>query len=81
MNIHGLWNESSEFALFLKGKFALIYECVGLRARLANMLAIQGYTVHGIVSNRYFYLTRVISGLFVWCYRLVSCSYIFTKII
>jgi hypothetical protein len=41
MNIFGFWNESSEFPLFLMGKFALIYECFGLRARFRNELCSQ----------------------------------------
>ena len=32
MNISGLWNESSDFPLFLSGRFALIYKCFGLQA-------------------------------------------------
>jgi hypothetical protein len=41
MNIFEFWNESSEFPLFLMGKFALIYECFGLRARFRNELCSQ----------------------------------------
>jgi hypothetical protein len=41
MNIFLFWNESSEFPLFLKGKFDLIYECFGLQARFRNELCSQ----------------------------------------
>jgi hypothetical protein len=41
MNILGFWNESSEFPLFLMGKFASTHECVGLRARFRNELCSQ----------------------------------------
>jgi hypothetical protein len=33
--------ESSEFPLFVMGKFALIYECFGLRTRFWNELCSQ----------------------------------------
>ena len=36
LNIFGLWNESSEFPLFLLGKFALMYKCFGLQAGFWN---------------------------------------------
>jgi hypothetical protein len=38
MNIFEFWKESSEFPLFLMGKFALIYKCFGLQARFRNEL-------------------------------------------
>jgi hypothetical protein len=41
MNIFEFWNESSEFPLFLMEKFALIYECFGLRAHFQNELCSQ----------------------------------------
>jgi hypothetical protein len=41
MNIFELWNESSEFPLFLVGKFALIQELFGLGARFRKELCSQ----------------------------------------
>jgi hypothetical protein len=41
MNIFEFWNEASEFPLFLMAKFALIYECLGLRACFRNELCSQ----------------------------------------
>ena len=41
LNIFGLWNESSEFPLFLLGKFALMYKCFGLQACCQNELCLQ----------------------------------------
>jgi hypothetical protein len=41
MNIYELWDESSEFPLFLMGKLALIYECFGLPVRFRNELCSQ----------------------------------------
>jgi hypothetical protein len=46
MNIFELWNELSEFLLFLTGKFALDYEHFSERIMLAN----QGTTVYGYES-------------------------------
>ena len=41
MNIFGLWNKSSEFSLFLMGKFTLIYKCFGLQACFWKQLCSQ----------------------------------------
>ena len=41
MNIFGLWNESSEFPLFLMRKFTLIYKCFGLQACFLNEFCFQ----------------------------------------
>ena len=41
MNILGLWNESSEFPLFIMGEFTLIYKCFGLQVCFWNELCSQ----------------------------------------
>jgi hypothetical protein len=41
INIFEFWNESSEFPLFLMGKFTLIYEFFGLQAHFQNELCSQ----------------------------------------
>ena len=41
MNIFGLWNKSSQFPLFLMGKFALIYKYFAFQACFQNDLCSQ----------------------------------------
>jgi hypothetical protein len=69
INIFKFWNESSEFPLFLMGKFALINECFGLQARLQNELCSQT-KVPLYISG----LFCVLSTLIIWTLLLYAHS-------